>query len=153
MALSDFEQLEDRWRLLIEGGEVVGWRPGEVELVISWPTGRGRDAEERVEVSAASETSRIEGEITVGARVQDFVLWKDGRLSVVLDGARLEVEPASDYEAWEIRGPGLVVAPTSTGELPSIWVGDGDDPVLTHEEALTYLNELDARVTDGANEP
>ena len=155
MALSDFEELEDRMRLLIEGGRVEQWGRDDSEFVLalSWPPGQDRTAEERVEVSAAVERSRIEGEIAVGARVREVILWNDGRLSIEVDTGSLEVEPASAFEAWEIRGPGLAVAPTTTGEQPSIWVGDGDDKTLTREEAASYLKALDARLADGTNGP
>lgn len=52
----------------------------------------------------------------------------DGRLEMSFaDGSRLSVSASSDYEAWELAGPGgLRMVSTPGGDL-SVWQGNSDD--------------------------
>jgi Family of unknown function (DUF6188) len=123
---ADFNEQHDRWNLLISGGAVNNWAlEPEPILELSWPP-QARVSRDPIKVSIAPEVLRIEGTVTLGDVTREVTISKDGRLSIVLDGATLTAEPASDYEAWQIEGPGLVVCLPGGGE-PAIWFGDGDD--------------------------
>ena len=103
------------------GWEEYGW------LVVRDETGAeariGLETEEHRALALALSARR--------ARVQRVIATREGILLAEFDGnVSLQVSPAADVEAWEVRGPGDVnVVCRPGGGEPAIW--DANSPTLT----------------------
>jgi hypothetical protein len=128
MSLDHFEERADSWLLLVAGWEVSRYstRPElEIEIV---PT-KDEDRRQRFELSGRA-LAEVRIRDFIGARVEEAIIWKDGRLAISFErGTSLVAGPDPNVEAWQIVGPEglLVVCPAGGGEW-LIWFGGGDDP-------------------------
>jgi Family of unknown function (DUF6188) len=147
----------DRWVLPLDGRTVT-------RCLIDYSFGLSLDGEPSVEVSLSHFRfwDRDDQEYSLNAEADRRLLapvlacfgltvahayaWKSGQLELVFtDGSRIEGDSHSEFEAWQVSGPGnvLVVSPAGGGE-PAVW--DGSPGIIVRPDDEELRKEIEKRV-------
>ncbi len=140
MALTDLVEFDDRWelvRLLGRKVDRIEFGVGDLELFFDHESGdEPTHSPWRASIGSSPtlEPPDLVGDL-LHQPVSAATVWLDGRLEFRFEnGARIEVSPRPDVEAWELGGPdGLLIVCTPGGGEPALWPGGEDQVTYTFD--------------------